>query len=284
MEKLDEIQAKFATKVLGVPEETPKELVYAELGWPPVKTLIMKAKILLAGRIFRANANQDPNTALLAPIRTKQVENGDDNGLLYEVFKFIGADRDPQSNPLWYHVAKKTTKNAYKTKCKKFLADKDNKILSQRLDANDRQTKFFRLVNPKAQNAKYVNATTATRSRIAQSRLSMTNAASKYACRLCKALKKETIQHLLCECDATKVYRKTLFPKSQRDATTAKIWKNIFDAPIKTLDKYLELVDATFYMKTQNPLFAPAIRKDLDPVFSQELMFARQCVIDTMPK
>ena len=125
--KFQKLQINFAAEVVGIQPPDVHKLLLAELQWEPIGMFIMKAKFLLAGRIFRAQKAQDPNTYFMAKKRIAQVEAGDENGLLAEIFRKIRKDPD---SPLWYKNAKNQKKNEFKNKVKKFLKTQCEKKFS----------------------------------------------------------------------------------------------------------------------------------------------------------
>ena len=197
----------------------------------------MKAKFLLAGRIFRAQQAQDPSTYFLAMKRIAQVEEGDENGLLAEIFRKM--KKDPNS-PLWYKNAKKQKKNEFKNKVKKFLKTQCENKFSLFLNESQqsRSVRNYKKLFQKTNKAAYLEWPLSERSKITQVKLSITNANSdkdqiEKNCRLCQHQKSETSFHLIAECSALETQRTLAFGDTEyMQWKNNKKWKKFFNLKV----------------------------------------------------
>jgi hypothetical protein len=259
----EKVQSDYAATLLGVPTSTPPWFLYADLGWLSVKATITKAKLLLAGRIFRACPNQDPTTASLAALRSAQVTEGDRVGLLGEVYETIeSTGATPDESPLWYNLARSSTKQSFKTVAIKFVKSTDASSLSASLFKCDTPTAMFAVLKQSTKKETYVMLSLTDRSRFAQVRFSTTRAASDdnrrpRCCRLCKSTDFETIQHLVSYCPLLASIRRMLWlPRTVPTTLEPEdMWSTTLNLPEKKLCNFFSMINIFFNQQTGHPLF-----------------------------
>jgi hypothetical protein len=169
--KLELIQDKYAASLLGLPADSINlQFAAIEFGWDPVHSFTLKAKFLLAGRIFRADPAVDPNTVAFRSLRVAQIEAGDRQELLGEIFTLLDCD---SSHRLWFSTSM-LSKNPYKKAVKHYISNYVAKKFMSLKRASPGDS--FLSLKPTLSQAKYVSLPLSLRHLVAQTRFSCSNA------------------------------------------------------------------------------------------------------------
>lgn len=277
---LEKIQNTFAARLLHVPENTPSPMMITDLGWMPVAFHVQKSKLLLARRIFRADINVDPNVFHFARIRVRQIQDGDHQALLGEVFQMLNCDN---SHPLWFNNAKDLTKNQFKTKVNKFLKLTFSKKNEVDLDTTPIPPPFRSLKRTRSKQA-YVDVPLSKRPMFSQARFQVSNAAADdhrqdSVCKCC-GVSNETIVHLVTTCTMMTGPRNKLWQNAPPPHGTPMllIWKCTFERPLKPLTTFLTMIDSMFFIMTNSRLFNAPSFPTADNSTSDNTIIVERCV------
>lgn len=144
--------------------------------------------------------------------------------------------------------------------------------------------RLYAQINTKYKKANYIDLPLAPRSMVAQLRLSQTNAKADgdkpfSMCRLCKTSKRESSQHLLCECPTLEEERNILMFRvnNYENMPFPTKWKNFFKQKLTKQLKYIERLNTLFFLRTMSPLFhdptqdAKDATNDLTPMYHRQL-------------
>ena len=255
--KIDLVQHRYAATLLGLPPDTAHICHAAtEFGWASVFSAVLKAKLLLAGRIFRAESNCDPTTTSLCRLRVAQVEQGDRQGLLGELFILLDCD---SNHHLWFHKARSITKGQHKTKVKAFLHAREVAIFESTLRANPNHT--FLSLKPSLSRANYLTLPLSQRTLLAQARFSCTNASTDNGrlpspCRACGHHGSETFFHLSCHCPTFDGPGRVLWSPAIPPSSTSLAWVRMFSLSCDKLISFFKVLDTDFTLITGSPLFS----------------------------
>jgi hypothetical protein len=251
--RIETIKADVAKQILGVDRRASNWAVYGELGWNPLESSVQKAKLQFLGRLWRIKKTEDPVAYRMIQLRIKQVEQGDKQGLLGEMYELLQSTE--QTGELWYGEGRNLSKDKWKDAVNEMVEEIEQKQWILWMKAKGDCNGWLTVTKRDRELETYVDQVRPGLLPLFSAiRLGITNAAADKTgdenaeCRLC-GKGRETIQHLLITCKNMEKDREIFWQNKRKPRVMSEQWAALV-GDLQESVNFVTEVDRQFRRKT----------------------------------